>query len=190
MEQKKALKIVEKQLTKKRYDHTVRVMETALDLAAHYELDTKKVELAAIFHDYAKYRNPEEMKRWIIEEKLPQDLLDYHPELWHGPVGSKMIEREIGIGDPEIQSAIYWHTTGKRNMSLFEQVIFIADYIEPGRDFPGVDEVREVVYKDIDQACWTAARNTIQFLMSKNQPIYPDTFQLYNEKLGRNMNGR
>ncbi|WP_018931526.1 bis(5'-nucleosyl)-tetraphosphatase (symmetrical) YqeK [Gracilibacillus lacisalsi] len=190
MQRKEALKIVEKQLTKKRYEHTVRVMETALELANHYDVDVKKIELAAIFHDYAKYRHPEEMKRWIIEEKLPQDLLDYHQELWHGPVGSKMIEREVGICDPEIQSAIYWHTTGKRYMSRMDQVIFIADYIEPGRDFPGVDEVRNIVFDDIDQACWMAARNTISFLMSKNQPIYPDTFQLYNEKIGRNMNGK
>lgn len=190
MERKEALKIVEKQLTKTRYEHTVRVMETALKLAEHYRLNEQKVTLAAIFHDYAKYRHPEEMKRWIIEEKLPHDLLDYHEELWHGPVGSRMIEREVGIHDSEIQSAIFWHTTGKRNMTLMEKVIFIADYIEPGRDFPGIEEIRSVVFDDIDRACWMAARNTISFLMSKNQPIYPDTFQLYNEKLGRNMNGK
>ncbi|WP_058307318.1 bis(5'-nucleosyl)-tetraphosphatase (symmetrical) YqeK [Gracilibacillus massiliensis] len=190
MEPNKALKIVEKQLTKKRYEHTVRVMETALDLAKHYKVDEQKVELAAILHDYAKYRDPSEMKRWIIEEKLPHDLLEHHPELWHAPVGAKMIERELGVNDPAILSAIHWHTTGKRHMSLMDKVIFIADYIEPGRDFPGVEEVRGIVYNDLDQACWLAARNTISFLMRKNQPIYPDTFQLYNEKLGRNMNGK
>lgn len=183
MEQNKALEIVEKQLTKQRYAHTVRVMEMALELAEHYGADQKKVEIAAIFHDYAKYRQPEEMKRWIIAEKLPQDLLDYHSELWHGPVGSRMIEREIGIADSEIQSAIYWHTTGKRYMNVMDQIIYIADYIEPGREFSGVEEVRNIVYQDIGQACWMAARSTIQYLMANNQPIYPDTFQLYNERL-------
>ncbi|GAE94077.1 hydrolase [Gracilibacillus boraciitolerans JCM 21714] len=190
MERTKALEIVEKQLTKARFEHTIRVMETALDLAKHYGVNERKVEMAAILHDYAKYRDPAEMKRWIIEEKLPQDLLDYHPELWHAPVGAKMVAREVGIDDSEILSAITWHTTGKQKMSLLDQIIFIADYIEPGRDFPGVEEVRAIVKDDIDQACWLAARNTITYLMSKNQPIYPDTFQLYNEKLGRNMNAK
>ncbi|WP_163537822.1 bis(5'-nucleosyl)-tetraphosphatase (symmetrical) YqeK [Gracilibacillus sp. YIM 98692] len=183
MEREVALNIVKKQLKTARYEHTKRVMETALKLADHYNADQKKVELSAIFHDYAKYRNHDEMKRWIIAEKLPQDLLEYHPELWHGPVGSKMIEREVGLKDLEVSSAIYWHTTGKRNMSLMDQIIFIADYIEPGRDFPGVDDVRAVVYDDIDKACWMAAKNTIQFLLSKNASIYPDTFQLYNERI-------
>jgi predicted HD superfamily hydrolase involved in NAD metabolism len=183
LEREKALAIVEKQLKKKRYEHTVRVMETAIKLAEHYAADLKKTEQAAIFHDYAKYRNPEEMRRWVIEEKLPQDLLEYGDELLHGPVGSLMIEREVGIKDPEVQSAIHYHTTGKRNMSLLDKIIFIADYIEPGRSFSGVDEVRAIVYDDIDQACWMAARNTIQFLMEHEQPVYPDTFHLYNEKL-------
>lgn len=192
MERKQALALVKEQLRPKRYEHTVRVTDTAISLARHYKLDVKKIEIAAIFHDYAKYRNPNEMKRWVLSEKLPQDLLEYGPELLHGPVGSIMIEKEVGLKDPEIQSAIYYHTTGKRNMSLFDQIIFIADYIEPGRSFPGVEEVRSVVYHDINKACWLAARNTIEFLMEHEQPIYPDTFQLYNEglvKTGRNVNG-
>ncbi|MFC4404053.1 bis(5'-nucleosyl)-tetraphosphatase (symmetrical) YqeK [Gracilibacillus xinjiangensis] len=183
MEREKALAIVEKQLKKKRYEHTVRVMETAIALAEHYSANVKKAEQAAIFHDYAKYRDIKEMRRWVIEEKLPQDLLEYGDELLHGPVGSVMVEREVGIKDPEVQSAIYYHTTGKSYMSLLDKIIFIADYIEPGRSFLGVDEVRAIVYEDIDQACWMAARNTVQFLMEHEQPVYPDTFHLYNEGL-------
>ncbi|ENH97589.1 metal dependent phosphohydrolase [Gracilibacillus halophilus YIM-C55.5] len=183
MERTEALAIVEKQLKRPRYEHTIRVMETALELAELYGADQKKVELAAIFHDYAKYRDSEEMKRWIISEKLPQDLLDHHVELWHGPVGSKMIQKEVGIYDESIASAIYWHTTGTDLMGLMDKIIFIADYIEPGRDFPGVEEVREMAYHDLDEACWMAAKNTIQFLMSQQAPIYPDTMKLYNKKM-------
>ncbi|SER72841.1 putative HD superfamily hydrolase of NAD metabolism [Gracilibacillus ureilyticus] len=183
MKREKALAIVEKQLKKKRYEHTVRVMETAIKLAEHYSGNIQKAEQAAIFHDYAKYRSPEEMRRWVIEEGLPHDLLEYGDELLHGPVGSVMIEREVGIKDPEVQSAIYYHTTGKQQMSLLEKIIFIADYVEPGRIFPGVEEVRVMAFQDIDNACWMAARNTIRFLMEHEQPVYPDTFHLYNEKL-------
>ncbi|KAB8127283.1 HD domain-containing protein [Gracilibacillus oryzae] len=183
MEREKALAIVEKQLKKKRYEHTVRVMETAIKLAEHYGADVKKAEQAAIFHDYAKYRDVEEMRRWVISENLPQDLLEYGDELLHGPVGSFMIEREVGIKDAEIQSAVYYHTTGKRHMSLLDKIIYIADYIEPGRKTPGVEDIRAIVYDDIDQACWMAAQHTVLFLMEHEQPVYPDTFQLYNERL-------
>jgi|SRR5690606_17052843 len=190
MERNEALEIVKEQLTKTRYEHTVRVIETSLQLADYYEVDKEKTELAAIFHDYAKYRDKEEMKKWIIKEKLPHDLLEYHPELWHGPVGAVLVKHEVGIKDEEILSAIRWHTTGKRNMSLLEKVIYIADYIEPGRAFPGVDEVRKMVYENLDNACWMAAKNTIGFLLGRNQSVYPDTFHLYNEKFtGRSLNG-
>lgn len=182
VDRQEALEIVKEKLKPKRYEHTIRVMDTAVSLAKHYGVNEKKIELAAILHDYAKYRSPDEMRRWVIKEKLPQDILEYNDELLHGPVGSKMIEHELGVKDDLIQNAIYYHTTGKRNMTLFEKIIFIADYIEPGRQFPGVEAVREVVYKDIHEACYMAATNTILFLMEMEQPIYPDTFQLYNER--------
>ena len=190
LDREKALSIVRKQLTVPRFEHTIRVMDTALQLGELYRVDKMKTELAAIFHDYAKYRDREEMKRWIIKERLPHDLLAYHPELWHGPVGAILVEREVGIHDIDILNAIRWHTTGRQHMSILEKVIFIADYIEPGRDFPGVEEVRQMASNDIDHACWMAARNTIEFLMKRNQSVYPDTFQLYNEKFtGRSLYG-
>ncbi|WP_186576471.1 bis(5'-nucleosyl)-tetraphosphatase (symmetrical) YqeK [Aquibacillus kalidii] len=185
MNLKEALQFVEPHLKKSRFEHTKRVVETAVDLADFYQADIEKVELAAALHDYAKYRDKEEMKRWIIEESLPKDLLEFHHELWHGPVGSLLLKKEAGIKDTNVLSAVRWHTTGKAGMSLIEKIVFIADYIEPGRDFPGVDEVRHQVKLSLDLACWMALRNTIQFLMSKKQTIYPDTFHAYNDFTSR-----
>lgn len=65
-------------------------------------------------------------------------------------------------------------------MSLLEKVIYLADYIEPGRHFPGVDEVRKMAEEDLDSALVQSMKNTIQFLMKKNQPVFPDTFNAYN----------
>jgi predicted HD superfamily hydrolase involved in NAD metabolism len=186
MQRDKALAIVEKQLKKPRYEHTVRVMETSIKLAEKYGADVKKAETAAIFHDYAKYRPLEEMQRWIEIEQLPKDLLHYHHELWHGPVGALMAEREVGINDPDVLHAITVHTTGCAGMSVLDKVVFLADYIEPGRAFPGVDEVRKVSEDDLDKACWMASRNTINMLVSLHRKVYPDTFHAYNDLLNPN----
>jgi predicted HD superfamily hydrolase involved in NAD metabolism len=180
MERHEALAIVKKQLTEHRYQHTVGVMETAIELAERYGADKKKAELAAIFHDYAKFRPKEEMKQIILEQNMPKDLLLYNTELWHAPVGAYLVEKEVGIKDDEILDAIRYHTSGRANMTLLEKVIYLADYIEPGRIFPGVEEVRELAKQDLNIALVKALQNTIQFLMKKNQAIYPDTFFTYN----------
>jgi predicted HD superfamily hydrolase involved in NAD metabolism len=181
MNKNEAMAIVEAHLTKKRFEHTLRVAETAVKLAEIYHVSAEKAELASIFHDYCKYRSLDEMKRIIQSTYLPKDLLLYHHELWHGPVASIMIEREYGISDEAIQSAIYYHTTGRAHMSDLELIVFVADYIEPGRSFPGLNEVREMAKQDLVKTAWMVSRNTIQYLMEKKNRIYPDTFHAYND---------
>ncbi|MET3727719.1 putative HD superfamily hydrolase involved in NAD metabolism [Fictibacillus halophilus] len=180
MERTKALEIVKKQLTEHRFIHTLGVEETSLALAKKYGVDQKKAETAAIFHDYAKFRPKEEMREIVRSKGLSQDLLFYGNEVLHAPVGAYLVEREVGITDEDILSAIYYHTTGNGAMTTLEKVIFLADYIEPNRQFPGVESVREMAENDLDQACLMAVKNTITFLMKQNQKIYPLTFEAYN----------
>lgn len=180
MRKDEAIEIVQPALTKDRFEHTLRVAETAVELAGLYDVSKEKVELAAIFHDYAKFRPLEEMKEFILNSQLPNDLLDYHHEVWHGPVASVVVEEQFGINDKEIKNAIRYHTTGKANMGTFEMVIFLADYMEPGRSFPGIEKVREMAYGDLNHACLLVSRNTINYLISKNATIYPDSFHAYN----------
>lgn len=179
---------VKSQLTVERFEHTLRVRDTAAELAQKYGEDKDKIEIAAVCHDYAKYRPLDEMKRWIIRSTLPKDLLHYHHELWHGPVGAILSELELGIKNPGIQSAIHYHTTGRANMSKMEMIIFLADYIEPGRQFPGVQKVRDAAEEDLLKACWMTSRNTVRYLMEKNTLVYPDSFHAYND-LTRKING-
>ncbi|MFX3624466.1 MAG: bis(5'-nucleosyl)-tetraphosphatase (symmetrical) YqeK [Ectobacillus sp.] len=180
MEREQALKIVRAQMHEKRYIHTLGVMETAIELARLYGVDEKKAELAAIFHDYAKCRPVSEMEEIIKRENMPKDLLEHNKELWHAPVGAYLVEKEAGITDPDILQAITYHTSGHEKMTMLDKVIYVADYIEPGRKFPGVDEVRNLARKDINKALLQAVSNTIRFLMDKNQMIYPLTFHTYN----------
>lgn len=181
MERNRALAIVKKELTEKRYQHTLGVTDTAIYLAEKYNADVKKTELAAIFHDYAKFRQISEMKQIIRDQQYDPTLLQFNPELWHAPVGAYLVEHEAGIKDVEVLSAIRYHTSGRKNMTLLEKVIYLADYIEPGRQFPGVEEARALAESDLEKALIFSVRNTIIFLMKKNQAVYPDTFEMYND---------
>ncbi|WP_026693928.1 bis(5'-nucleosyl)-tetraphosphatase (symmetrical) YqeK [Peribacillus kribbensis] len=185
MNREQALELVKAQITDKRYQHTLGVAESALALARKYGADPHKAELAAIFHDYAKFRPKEEMKQIIIDQEMPSDLLSFHSELWHAPVGAYLVQKETGVEDPEVLDAIKYHTSGRPGMGLLEKIIYLADYIEPGRNFPGVDEVRELAEKDLDAALLKAMKNTISFLLSKSSAVYPETFFAYNDMISR-----
>ncbi|ARW46272.1 Nicotinate-nucleotide adenylyltransferase (plasmid) [Bacillus licheniformis] len=107
-------------------------------------------------------------------------MLNFHHELWHAPAGAALVKTEVGITDEDILSAIRFHTSGRPNMTLLEKVVYVADYIEPGRRFPGVEEVRTLAEEDLDSALIQALKNTITFLISKNQAVYPETVATYN----------
>ncbi|WP_025027620.1 bis(5'-nucleosyl)-tetraphosphatase (symmetrical) YqeK [Caldalkalibacillus mannanilyticus] len=180
MNREEMLGIVREQITAHRYQHTLGVMECAIQLAKIYGADVQKAEVAAIFHDYAKFRDIQEMEEIIRNvPSIPLDLLEYDKELYHAPVGAYLVEHEVGIKDPEILDAIAYHTTGRPQMSVLEKVVCLADYIEPGRHFPGVDEVRELAMLDLDQALAKSLENTMRFLEKKGQVIYPLTRGAY-----------
>jgi predicted HD superfamily hydrolase involved in NAD metabolism len=182
MTREEMLKIVKEQITDHRYQHTLGVLETSLLLAKRYGADAKKAEIAAILHDYAKFRDSEEMAEIIrTAPDIADDLLDYHRELWHAPVGAYLVRQEVGITDEEILDAIRYHTTGRVGMSVLEKVVCLADYIEPGRHFPGVEEVRQLAQKDLNQALAQSLLNTINFLEKKGQEVYPLTKAAYED---------
>lgn len=182
MKIEEARKIIEPLMTEKRYRHTLRVAETAVELAGIFGEDADRAELAGLLHDYAKCLDLEELKRWIeTSSVLPKDLLLHHHELWHGPVGAQMIKQKFGLKDQGILDAIRYHTTGRPHMSRLEMIIFLADYIEPGRNFPGLNEVRQAGREDLVKGCWMVAGNTIRYLMDKESVIYPESFHTYND---------
>ncbi|KHF41930.1 bis(5'-nucleosyl)-tetraphosphatase (symmetrical) YqeK [Halalkalibacter okhensis] len=181
MNKEQALAIVKLHLTDHRFSHTLGVVETSVDLANRYGADPEKAELAAIFHDYAKFRDKEEMKKIVQEKLVDKSFLDYGDELLHAPCGAYFVKDEVGIDDQEILDAIYYHTTGRPNMTLLEKVIFLADYIEPGRRFNGVNEVRELAKVSLDNAIIQALENTIGFLMKRRHRVYPGTLATYNQ---------
>lgn len=169
-------------LPEKRFRHSVGVSETAVKLAEKYGADVEKARLAGMLHDIAKYFSGEELKAVILRRSdISNDFLNYSDKLWHAPVGAAYVQEHMGIDDREVLDAMTYHTTGRNEMSLLEKIIFLADYIEPGRDFPGVDVVRETAVVSLDGAVLQELQKTIIHLLEKRQSVYPKTFEAYND---------
>ncbi|SER71279.1 bis(5'-nucleosyl)-tetraphosphatase (symmetrical) YqeK [Salipaludibacillus aurantiacus] len=182
MNEAQAFEIVRKALKPRRFEHTERVVSEASKLAERFGGNLEKIRLAAILHDYAKYRSYDEMRSTVLNNRhLPNRLLEYGNELLHSFVGAVYVQEELKVDDDIILSAIRYHTTGRAGMTLEEKIVFLADYIEPGRTFPEAGQVRETAEADLDKGCLEALRNTIVFLSKKSLPVYPDTFEAYNE---------
>lgn len=172
---------VQMQMSEARFEHVLGVEQSAIALAKRYGCSVEKASIAALTHDYAKERSADEF-RFIIENKgFDLNLLRWGNAIWHGFVGAYFVEHELGITDHDILEAIRLHTTGAPQMSLLSKIIYVADYIEPGRDFPGVEEARRLAVLDLNQAVAFETKQTLQYLIGKNFPIYPKTIETYNQ---------
>lgn len=174
---------VSNRLPLNRFNHVVRVTEIAKKLAENYGLDVEKVELAALLHDIAKFVDKDELRNILVKESCDERLLSFHHELWHAPVGAIFAQEQFQVEDEDILNAIRYHTTGRAGMSAIEKVIYIADLIEPGRNFAGIDKLRDIANEDLDIAMGACIQHTLQFLISKGTPIFPDSFACYNEMM-------
>lgn len=168
-------------MPEKRYIHTKGVAMTAVHLAKKYGEDIDKAELAGILHDSVKYAEKEWLREKIISEKMDPNLLEYHHELWHAPVGSYVAEHEFQIHDEDVLNAIKYHTTGRAGMSPLEKIIYISDMIEPSRNYPGVELLREKAEIDLEDAMVSCMVHSMTFLIDKKQPVFPDSFHCYND---------
>ena len=172
---------VQMQMSERRFRHVLGVEETAVALAAKYGADEAKASIAALTHDYAKERPNDEFELLIRRDGFDLALLNYGNEIWHGLVGADIVQRELAIDDEEILQAIRVHTTGAAKMSLLDKIIYVADYIEPGRDFPGVKEAREIALVDLDAAVAYETKHTLLHLIEQEHKIYPKTLETYNQ---------
>lgn len=167
-------------LSARRLKHVLGVEEAALELAERYDADKEKVSLAALLHDYAKEQTDEEMRDMIISENMDLDLLQYGNNIWHGPVGAILVKKQFGIEDSHILDAIRHHTVGAPDMDIVEQIIYVADFIEPGRSFSGVETARELAKVDLKETIAFSTIHTIEHLLDKNVKIYPKAIETYN----------
>ncbi|ANU51578.1 HD domain-containing protein [Limosilactobacillus reuteri] len=171
---------LKKALKDKRFQHVLRVEETAIKLAEQYGVDVEKASIAGLCHDYAKQRSDEDFIAEIKKKRLNPLLLDYGNAIWHGVVGAELIKDELGIWDEDILNAVRHHTTGAPVMTKLEQVIYMADYIEPGRDFTGVKKARVITAANLQAGVAYQTKHTLAYLIENGKPVYPKTIDTYN----------
>ena len=170
-------------LSEKRYVHSLGVADEAKKLAAKYGVDENRAYIAGLVHDCAKEVPPQDMEG-ILKKKYGvsvDSMSKLTPKILHGVLGACEAQSKFGIYDPEILDAVKYHTTGKGNMSMLAKIIYIADYIEPNRDFDGVRELRSLAYRDIDEAIIKGIDYTIKDLIKRGLLLHPDTIHARND---------
>lgn len=181
-------KYLKESLLESRYNHTVGVVNTAIELAEIHGEDKFKAEIAALSHDIGKNMKVDDLRKLIKEECIALTIdEEKNIQIWHAIVAPILGKKIFKIEDEEILSAMRWHTTGKENMSKLDKIIYLADLIEPSRKFDGVDELRKLAKEDLDIAMIKALTHTIRYLLDKDLAIDGNTFKARNYLLYNNV---
>ena len=174
--------IISRRMKGARFKHSKNVAKEAVRLAEKYGADVEKAEIAGILHDATKETPEQEQMELIARAGIELSELERTShKLWHAISGSAFIQVELGIDDEDIINAIRYHTTGRAGMSLLEKVIFVADFTSAERDYDGVDKMRKVADRGLDNAVLEGMGFTIADLAERKLTIAPDTFEGYNE---------
>lgn len=189
MNREEIKKDLKKLLSEKRYEHTLGVEYTAACLALRYGADMEKARMAGLLHDCAKYLTAEE--KLFYSKKYGMPVSEYekkNPELLHAKLGACFAYAKYGVSDPDILSAITWHTTGKPDMSLLDKIIYVADYMEPNRNqAPDLKEVRAFAFEDIDACLCLILKDSVEYLSTKKtaaDPMTQKTWEYYRSSRG------
>ena len=175
------IEFLKMEVSERRFIHSINTMETAGKIAKKLDADENKCQIAGLLHDCAKNiignKAIEMCKKYGIE-------LDYifrkQTNLLHGYLGRIVAKNKFGIDDEDVLNAIANHTLGRPAMAPVEKAIFLADYIEPHRFFSGVEELRELVFKDPDQAIIVSIDSTIKKILAKEEMLHPKILDTRN----------
>lgn len=181
-DEEKITKYIKKNLKESRFEHSIRVKDTAQKLAKQYGEDVEKASIAALVHDCAKYLSNEKLIKYSEEYGyLIDEVALRNPSLLHSVAAAYIAKTEMDIQDLDILNAITYHTTGRKNMSLLEKIIYISDYIEPGRNFPSIDVMREKTFNNLDEGLLFGLDNTINYVIKRGELLHRDTVDARNE---------
>ncbi len=187
---RKLTKAMEETLSGKRFQHTLGVAYTAAAMAMKYEVDVKKALIAGLLHDCAKCMSDEKLLKLSEKENIEvTDVERRNPYLLHAKVGAMLATKEYDIDDEEILDAITYHTTGRPGMTDLDKIVFVADYVEPGRDkAPNLAKVRKLAFEDLDGAVRRILKDTLKNLEgekgsdSEIDPMTAKTYEYYQKK--------
>lgn len=167
---------IKKNLSEKRRKHVYGVVHTAQKLAGQYGCDREKAKLAALFHDMFRSTPVDVLNMYVRQLEMDPVYLD-NANLAHGPIAAKIMKRDYGITDPDLLNAVRYHTTGRAGMSLLEKVLYLADAIEPGRNYPGVEEIRKRAETSLDDACLLSMERSIRYIEERGLFLHEDTIK-------------
>ncbi|MGL4980352.1 MAG: bis(5'-nucleosyl)-tetraphosphatase (symmetrical) YqeK [Fusobacteriaceae bacterium] len=168
----------------KRYNHVLGVVKTAEELAEYYNISQKKAKIAALLHDIMK----EEKLDFLNEicSQLDFKEIQKHSnsnEILHGFAAAEYSKQKYGIKDEEILNAVRYHTIGRKDMGILEKIIYIADGIEPGREYENVDKIRELAFKNLDEAILFEVNQKIIYLIKADKIIHINALKMRNDLL-------
>jgi len=168
-------------LSKKRYEHSIRVLETSIALGRIYNVDLNKLAIASLLHDYAKELKREDLIN-ISRDYFSDETSEYlsNAEILHSYVGVYFAKEKFNITDPEILNAIKYHTTGRKNMGIIEKIVYLADAIEPKRDYPYVEKIRDLSLINLDKAILLEVNKKIEYLLKENHVIHVNSIEMRN----------
>lgn len=168
-------------LTEKRFRHTLGVAQEALRLAPKFNVDKDKAYVAALLHDCAKNFSAEKVEDYCKRYNVRLDIYSRSEKaLIHAFLGSLVAEVDYGVEDEEILNAIYYHTTGRENMTPLEKLIYLADMTEPGREMPQSAQIRAMVEENIDDALIYAIGCSVSYVIKKGGLVHPDSIFAHN----------
>lgn len=175
---------LENRLSSRRVQHSLEVARVAREMAQSYGVDPDKAYITGLLHDYAKGLDGSELLAIARSQFLLEDEVDSRiPDLLHAPVGAYLLETELGIDDAEILQAVKVHTLGAIEMSTLDKIIFLADMIEPSRDFPGLERLQCLAERDLDQAMLFGLDSTIRYCLEQGRILHPLTIRVRNKFL-------
>jgi len=163
-------------LKESRYRHSEGVQDMAVRLASIWGADTEKAAFAGRYHDIAKNFDIERMDGCIRRYGLPEELIGNNA-LAHSKVAAAVLENEFGVTDPDILNAVRYHTTGRRGMSLLEEIIFVADAVEDNRTYSDLRYYQDLAKTDLDRACFEILEFTVHSLETAGRQIHKDTLE-------------
>ena len=168
-----------------RFAHSIGVADTAVKLAKRFGVDTEKAYIAGLLHDCAREFEDSQLPAEATKRNIEIGEVESEmPLLLHSYIGAVMIKEVYGVDDSEISQAIWRHTVGGRNMTPLDKIIYFADMIEPHRNYPGVDHLRELAETaELDDMLLEGLSESIIFVIQKNSLIHPNTVITRNEIL-------
>jgi predicted HD superfamily hydrolase involved in NAD metabolism len=181
MDEKKIIKRLKNLLGLSRFKHSLRVREKVLHLSHFNKVNPKKAGIAGLLHDVSRSMDRSGLLKLAEKIKIKIDPISrFEPKLLHAPLSAYIARTKFGIKDRQILKAISSHTLGRKNMTMLEKIVYVADHVEEGRAHAGIAKARRLAESDINQAVVAISTSMIKYLLGNDLPVHPMTVEVRN----------